>query len=171
MNNSIFRKVYRKKTLERLDKKCKLLGSNSNFKSISFMNIRVLGTVILFLLFLFFNEKGYIYGPLFGIIFFIGSEYYLDYKIKVRSELLNYEGIFFFQVLALTLESGKDLQGGIELTCNSIDGEISDEFKKTLNEIKLGKSLNEALISMKNRIPSDEINTVLLKKHLYLEIM
>ena len=68
----------------------------------------------------------------------------------------------YFQVLALTLESGKNLQGGIELTCNSIDSEISDEFKKTLTEIKLGKSLNEALVSMKTRIPSEEINTVLL---------
>ena len=162
MNNSIFNKVYRKKTLERINKKCKLLGSNTKFKAISFMNIRVLGTIILFIIFLLFNEKGYIYGPLFGIMFYIGSEYYLDYKIRARSELLNYEGIFFFQVLALTLESGKNLQGGIELTCNSINSEISSEFKKTLNEIKLGKSLNEALISMKNRIPSEEINTVLL---------
>ena len=54
------------------------------------------------------------------------------------------------------------MQGGIELTINSVNIEISDEFRKTLNEIKLGKSLNEALISMKNRIPSEEINTVLL---------
>ena len=162
MNNSIFKKVYRKKTINRLEKKCKMLGNNSKIKPIFFMNIRVLGSILLFILFLFFNESGYIYGPLFAVIFYIGCEYYLDYKIKKRSELLNYEAIFFFQVLALTLESGKNLQGGIELTINSVNSEISDEFRKTLNEIKLGKSLNEALISMKNRIPSEEINTVLL---------
>ena len=62
----------------------------------------------------------------------------------------------------LNLESGKNLQGGLELTCKTIDSEISNEFKKTLNEMKLGKTLNESLISMKSRIPSEEINTVLL---------
>ena len=162
MNNSIFKKVYRKNTLNRLEKKCKLLGSKSKIKPISFMNIRILVTTILFITFLFFNDSGYIYGPIFSIAFYIGSEYYLDYLIKKRGEKLNYEAIFFFQVLFLTLESGKNLQGGIELTVKSIDSEISAEFKKTLNEMKLGKSLNESLISMKSRIPSEEINTVLL---------
>ena len=112
------------------------------------MNIRVLVSILIFILFLLFNDKGYIYAPLFAIIFYIGAEYYLNYKIKLRCEKLNYEAIFFFQVLVLTLESGKNLQGGIELTVNSIDNEVSDEFRQTLNELKLGKSLNEALISM-----------------------
>ena len=97
MDNNIFSKVYRKKTLNRINKKCKLLG-DTKIKPISFMNVRVIGTIIIFLLFLLFNEKGYIYGPLYGVIFYIGLEYYLDYKIKVRSEILNYEAIFFFQV-------------------------------------------------------------------------
>ena len=162
MNSNIFKKVYRKKTLNRIEKKCKLLGSNSKIKPIMFLNIRLFGSLLIFILLLFFNEKGYIYAPLLSIIFFIGAEYYLDYKIKVRCEKLNYEAIFFFQVLVLTLESGKNLQGGIELTVKTIDSEISEEFKKTLNEINLGKTLNESLISMKERIPSEEINTVLL---------
>ena len=64
--------------------------------------------------------------------------------------------------MVLTLESGKSLEAGIRLTTKSIKSEISDEFKRTLEEIKLGKSLIESLESMKNRIPSEEINTVLL---------
>ena len=39
MNNSIFKKVYRKKTINRLEKKCKMLGNNSKIKPIFFMNI------------------------------------------------------------------------------------------------------------------------------------
>lgn len=162
MNNSIFKRVYRKKTINKLENKFKLLGCNSKIEPITFMNIRLLGSLILFIVFIFFNDSGYIYGPLFAFVFYIGSEYYLDYLIKKRGEKLNYEAIFFFQILVLTLESGKNLQGGIELTAKSIDSEISNEFKKTLKEIKLGKSLNESLVSMKNRIPSEEINTVLL---------
>lgn len=162
MNNKVYSKIYRKKTLNRISKKCKLLGVNNKLNPIKFMNYRVIITILVFVTFLLFNSKGYIYAPILSLITYFGAEYYLDYKVKKRSEKLNYEAIFFLQVLVLTLESGKNLQGGISLTCRSIDSEISDEFKKTLNEIKLGKSLIESLESMKERIPSEEINTVLL---------
>lgn len=162
MNNKVYSKIYRKKTLNRISKKCKLLGINSKLSPIKFMNYRVIITALVFVLFLLFHSKGYIYAPILALVTYFGSEYYLDKKIKKRSEKLNYEAIFFLQVLVLTLESGKNLQGGIELTCKSINSEISDEFKKVLNEVKLGKSLIESLESMKERIPSEEINTVLL---------
>lgn len=162
MNNKVYSKIYRKKTLNRISKKCKLLGVNNKLNPIKFMNYRVIITILVFVTFLLFNSKGYIYAPILSLVTYFGAEYYLDYKVKKRSEKLNYEAIFFLQVLVLTLESGKNLQGGIALTCRSIDSEISDEFKKTLNEIKLGKSLIESLESMKERIPSEEINTVLL---------
>lgn len=162
MNDKIYSKIYRKKTLNRISKKCKLLGINNKLSPIKFMNYRVAITVIVFILLLLFHSKGYIYAPILSLLTYFGAEYYLDKKIKKRREKLNYEAIFFLQVLVLTLESGKNLQGGIALTCRSIDSEISDEFKKTLNEVKLGKSLVESLESMKERIPSEEINTVLL---------
>lgn len=162
MSSGVFSKIYRKKTINKINKKCKLLGVKGKIEPIKFMNLRVLLTTFVFIVFLVFNSKGYIYAPLFALTIYFSAEYYLDYKIKKRSEKLNGEAIFFFQVLVLTLESGKDLQGGIRLTCKSIDSEISDEFKKTLTEIDLGKSLIESLESMKNRIPSEEINTVLL---------
>lgn len=157
----MFNMLYRKRTINRLSKKFKLLGYK-NYNVIKFMNYRLFISLIIFLLFLIFNSKGYIYGPILGILVYFTFEVVLDNKIKKRINKLNYEAIFFFQVLSLTLESGRNLQGGIELTCNSIDSEISNEFKETLREIKLGKSLNESLVRMKDRIPSEEINTVLL---------
>lgn len=162
MSNSVYNKIYRKKTMENISKKCKMLGVNSKLNPVKFMNIRVILTFVTFLGFFIFSSKGYIYAPLLSVLVYFGIEYCLDLKIKKRAEKLNYEAIFYFQVLVLTLESGKSLEGGIRLTCKSIDSEISDEFKKTLEEIKLGKSLVESLESMKKRIPSEEINTVLL---------
>jgi len=159
---SVYNKIYRKETIKSIEKKCKILGVNSRLNPIQFMNNRVILTVLTFILFFIFSSKGYIYAPLFSFITYMGIEYLLDLKIKRRAEKLNYEAIFFFQVLVLTLESGKSLEAGIRLTTKSIKSEISDEFKRTLDEIKLGKSLIESLESMKNRIPSEEINTVLL---------
>lgn len=162
MKNSVYSRIYRKKTIDKISKKCRMLGVNSKFNPIKFMNIRLLVTILTFLIFFILSDKGYIYAPLLSVVAYIGVEYYLDIKIKKRIEKLNYEAIFFFQVLVLTLESGTNLEGGIRLTCNSIDSELSDEFKKTLKEVKIGKSIVESLESMKERIPSEEINTVLL---------
>ena len=153
--------VYRKNTIEKLNKKFKLL----NLKKIDvyiFMNLRVITSISILLIFVIFNERGFIYGPILAIITYILYEYVLDYKIKKRKDKLNYEAIFFFQVLALTLESGKNLEGAITLTCESINSEICEEFKKALQEVKLGRSLIESLTDMKERIPSEEINTVIL---------
>ncbi len=158
----MFNRLYRKNTIKRISKKFKLLGKTQKNIAVKFMNYRVILTFLVFILFLLLSDKGYLYGPILALLTYVSFEYVLDYKIKKRSTKLNYEAIFFFQVLVLTLESGKNLQGGIELTCKTIDSEISNEFKHTLEEIKLGRSLTEGLTNMKSRIPSDEINTVLL---------
>ena len=60
------------------------------------------------------------------------------------------------------MESGRNLGHALQLTTLNIDSELSSEFKKTLEEVKLGKSLNEALNDMKKRIPSEAINNALL---------
>ncbi len=152
--------IYRKKTIKKLNKKFKLLGIETN--SIKFMNCRILSSLIIFVLLMIFSNKGYILGPLFAILVYISFECILNYKINKRRELLNYDAIFYFQVLSLTLESGKNLQGGLELTCNGVNNSLSSEFKKTLHEVSLGKSLSDAINDMKERIPSEEVNTVLL---------
>ena len=174
MTDNFYSKVYRKKTLKRIYKKYKLLGKDAKLNYISFMNIRVILTFLLFII-LFFKSKGYIYVPLITILFYFAFENILDYKIKKRASRLNYQAIFYFQVLVLSLESGRTLRSAIELTSQNIDNEITinvtpgeiatfyhEEFKKTLHEVDLGKSLTNALEDMKERIPSEEINTVLL---------
>ena len=64
--------------------------------------------------------------------------------------------------MTLTLESGKNLQNSLELTCKNIDSELSNEFLKSLNEVKVGKTLIEALGDMQKRIPSENINNIIM---------
>ena len=158
----MFDKLYRKNTINRINKKYKLLGYDKKNKATVFLNCRLITTILVFIFFMLNSDKGYIYGPILSILVYISFEYILDNKIKKRANKLNYEAIFYFQVLALTLEAGKNLQGGIELASKSIDNELSHEFIKTLNEVKMGQSLTQSLTNMKSRIPSEEINTVLL---------
>ena len=156
-------KIYSEKTINRIENKIKLLGVNCEYNSIDLLNYRLLISIAIFAIFLIFSDKGYIFGPIFTLLFYIASEYLvLDYQIKKRAKKLEDEAVFFFEVLNLSLESGRNLKAALDMTTHNIDNEISLEFKKTLNEVKLGKSFTESLNSMKERIPSDAINNILL---------
>ena len=128
-----------------------------------YLNVKSLEYLYSNFILLIFSSKGYIYGPIITIIYYFGIEYlFLDYKIKQRASKLDYEALYFFEVLALTLESGRNLKASLEMTADSIDNSLSREFKKCINEVNLGKSLTEALNDMKERIPSQTINNVIL---------
>ncbi len=161
--NSLVRKIYKTETINKINKKIKLLGVNSNYNAIDFLNIRLVLGLIIFGLILVVSEYGYILAPIITILFHYGMEYIcLDSKIKKRKEKLEDEALFFFEVLALTIESGRNLKGALDMTASNVRGELGDEFKKTLSEVGLGKSLVEALKDMKQRIPSEHVNNVIL---------
>ena len=87
---------------------------------------------------------------------------YYDVRLAKRKDLLNKEALFFFQILSLTLESGNNLKGAIELTTSSISNELSLEFKKALSDIRMGSTMNEALLDLEKRIPSEVISNIIL---------
>lgn len=160
---SLVRRIYTEKIIKKVEKKIKLLGINCKYNVIDLLNLRLLIGIAIFVLLLIFNKNGYILAPITVILFHYLSEYIvLDYPIKKRRKKLEEEAIFFFEVLSLTMESGRNLTKGLLLTSKNIDSELSQEFKKSLEEMSLGKSFSECLNSMKERIPSDTINNAIL---------
>ena len=108
-------------------------------------------------------DYGYIIAIVFVIVYYFLFEYVmLDSKIKQREKKINNEAIYFFEVLTLSLQTGRNLAEAIEITVNSVDGELSLEFKEALRETGFGKSLTESLNDMQKRIPSDSINNIIL---------
>lgn len=162
-DRSLVRRIYTEKTIKKVEKKIKLLGVNCKYNVIDLLNMRLLISIALFVILLIFNKNGYILAPITLALFHYLSEYFvLDYPIKKRTKKLEEEAIFFFEVLSLTMESGRNLTKGLLLTSKNIDSELSQEFKKSLDEMNLGKSFSECLTSMKERIPSDTINNAIL---------
>lgn len=160
---SLVRRIYADKSIKKVEKKIKLLGIYCKYDAIDLLNYRLLISIALFLFLIIFHKDGYFLAPLTVCIFHYVSEYLvLDYPIKKREKKLEDEAIFFFEVLALTLESGRNLTIGLQMTSKNIDSELADEFQKSLDEMKLGKSFPEALNDMKERIPSDTINNAIL---------
>lgn len=163
MKQTIANKIYRKKTIDKINSKIKLLGLNQRLDAVQFLNIRLIVMIVMFILIFIFSKIGYILAPVISIVFYYLMEYLiLDYQARIRGKTLEKEALFFFEVFVLTLESGRNLRQALILTTENVDSEISNEFKKTLAEVRLGKSLNEALESMKKRIPSDTINNTIL---------
>lgn len=162
-NNFLTNRLYREKTLSKIQNKILMLGNSVKFDAVTFMNLRLITTILIFILVIYWGNLSYIYAPFIAVIYYVLFEYiFLDNPIKKRERKLDYEALNFFEILTLTLESGRDLESAIEITCFSTKSELSDEFKKTLFEMKFGKSLMEALEDMKKRIPSETVNNIIL---------
>ena len=160
---SFIYKIYPKKLIKKLEDKVNLLGDENKISVRKFLYERLLGSILIFIASVVLTKHSYITAPLFTIIYYFLYTYLkIDYPIKVRREKLEHEAIFFFEILQLTLEGGRTLSQALDITSSNIDGLLSIEFKKALDEVKMGKSLVESLKNMKYRIPSDEINNTIL---------
>ena len=156
-------KLYRQKELEDISNKLVSLGNDTKFNLVTFCNTRLLTTTIAFIVTMFITKNGYIYAPFVAVGYYYLFYYvFITNKIKKRTIKLDYEALNFFEVLTLTLASGRNLEQALRVTCDNVESEISTEFKRALLEMNFGKSLIESLESMKKRIPSETINNIIL---------
>lgn len=155
--------LYTKKSLDQVNKKILLLGDSFKMTSPKYITIRLLFCILVFFAAVYMFDIGYIIAPAVTVAFyFIFTYVTLDLQIKKRGRKLDREALEFFEILTLTLESGRNLEHALEITVFNVESELSGEFKKTLFEVKFGKSLVEALEDMKKRIPSETINNIIL---------
>ena len=157
------RSIYSKRQIKRINDKINLLGVSSKYSTLSFLNIRLITSIMIFLFILFNYKYGYIFSVVITILYYYFFEkVLLDAKINERRRKLDIEAIYFFEVLTLSLQTGRNLAEAISITINSVDSELSLEFKEALRQTKFGKSLSESLTDMQSKIPSDKINNMIL---------
>lgn len=157
------RMMYNKKTIAKWDKKITLLGIYNKLDTITFLNLRLFTSIIVFFVVLYVINLGYIMAPIITILYYIMvGKILVDNKIRARESKLEAEAMHFFEVLTLSLETGRNLDEALRVTVNSIDSELSDEFNEALRQTKFGKSLTESLKDMQKNIPSETINNIIL---------
>jgi tight adherence protein C len=163
MKQSIVDYIYRKENLMKLEARLKLFGISRKFSTASFLNIRFFTSLVIFLIFFLFFDNGFILAPIITVLYYFGFTYLMiDKPLKDRAYKLEHEAFYYFEVLTLSIESGRNLEMAIDAACTYIDSEISSEFRETLYQIKFGKSLTEALNEMRYRIPSEAVNNIIL---------
>ena len=162
-SEEITRKIYSEKYINKQISKIKLLGKKNKIDLYNLIIVRLISSIVIFILIIYIFNYGYIIAPITVFLYYnLFNIIILDNKIKKRSIKLENEAMHFFEVLTLSLETGRNLVEAIEVTTSNVSGVLSDEFKETVREVNFGKSLNEALTDMQQRIPSDTINNIIL---------
>lgn len=164
MNKEEFvRKIYSENYINKQIAKIKLLGTGNKMNVYDLIIGRLLSSFIVFMVILYLFDYGYILAPIITLLYYIlFSRVSLDNKLKKRTIKLEAEAMHFFEVLTLSLETGRNLVEAIDVTTANVSGILSNEFKETVREVSFGKSLNEALSDMQEKIPSDTINNIIL---------
>lgn len=160
---SFIYRIYREKDIKKTEAKINLFGVSKKFDTEYFMNFRLYTSIIVFVVVFLFVNAGALLAPIMAVLWYFFVNYLMiDRPLKKREAKLNNEAYYYFEVLTLALESGRNLENAIKMACKYIDSEISDEFKETLKQVNFGKSLTEALALMSYRIPSLTINNIIL---------
>lgn len=155
--------IYRRDDIIKIDNKLKLFGINRKLSTTTFLNMKFITILLVFILSFLSFSNGFIIAPILAVISNYAFTYIIiDRPLQLRSRKLEHEAFYFFEVLTLSLESGRNLEQAIETACTYIDSEIASEFRETIYQTKFGKSLSDALDQMRKRIPSDTINNILL---------
>ncbi len=161
--NNFIKVLYSQRSIKRTESKILQLGSGNTININKLLGWKVVVLVFTFIVSLLVFNTGYLVAPVITVAVYLLYDYYfLDVKIKKRIKIIEHDAIFFFEVLSLTLQSDRNLKQCLVVTTDSIDSELSREFKYVLSEVKLGKSLTESLNDCKNRIPSKSVRDVLL---------
>ena len=156
-------RIYRAKDIEKINAKINQFGVSKKFTTEYFMNFRLYSSMIVFVILFIFLDYGAILAPIITVIWYLLVGYtMIDKPLKKREKKLDNEAYYYFEVLTLALESGRNLENAIKMACKYIDSEISSEFKETLKHVNFGKSLTESLSLMSLRIPSLTINNIIL---------
>ena len=109
-NKNIVTKIYRDSEVKRVSEKITMLN-NYPINEIKFLNIRLGTTILTFIITLLIFKTGYILSPAIAIVYYYLFEYiFLDVLIQNRTKKLDREALTFFEILTLTLESGRDLE-------------------------------------------------------------
>ncbi|MCI9110456.1 MAG: hypothetical protein HFH47_01430, partial [Bacilli bacterium] len=67
-DRKLIRKIYRKQEINDISNKLTSLGNDTNFTALSFCNIRLFTTLLIFIIIIFISNKGYLYAPFVAII-------------------------------------------------------------------------------------------------------
>ena len=157
-----------KQSLKSIERKIRDAGYPFNWSPAEFRFLQlVLGLLfflIIFILLLLLKanyEKIFILALLSGIFGVLYPNYYLQAKKKQRVKLIEKSMADFFDMVTLSIEAGMGLDQALVKVCKQNKGPLSEEFLRTIDDMKLGKSRRDAFSDLRYRIPSNQFQSIM----------
>lgn len=134
-------------------------GKSTEFEVSEYIGLMALSMVIFaIIMMLFVNPVSMGIWSILVLLFLLPIGFrlpriYLAHLIRKRQKNIEFELPYVIDLLSLAIESGLDLTGGIaKVVEKSRNTDIIVEFKMFLADIKVGKSMEEALADMAERV-------------------
>ncbi|MGG2025721.1 type II secretion system F family protein [Gottfriedia sp. S16(2024)] len=157
-----------KTNLKKLDVMLRDAGLSFKLSAIEFRLIQILlsagGGILILVLFLPIANNISMLWIMAIAVAMLGFRYpvfYLAKKKTQRVKEININMADFFDTVNLLIEAGMGLDAAIAIVCQKMKGPITEEFKQTLEDMKLGKSRREAFYDLRKRVPSDTFQSII----------
>lgn len=161
MKDSLSKRVYGNNTIKRISSKVKLLGIKMDPNL--FIGFRFVSSFIIFILLFVILDYGYIISPIVTVFYYCCIEtLILDVGINRRARELERDAIDYFPVFLISLRCSRSVKKSLIVTNKIVKNKLSYEFDKIVNDVVVGKSLEEAIQLCIQRMPSEIIVNILV---------
>jgi Flp pilus assembly protein TadB len=161
MKDSLSNRIYGKSTIKRITKKMNLL--NLKLDPQLFIGFRFVTSFLMFLLLFLVLDYGFVISPIVTVFYYFSVEtILLDFNINRRAKEMEKDAVDYFPVFLISLRCSRSVKKAITVTNKIVKNKLSFEFYKVLNDVEIGKSLQEALTIAIERMPSDIIVNIMV---------
>ncbi|MEU3843282.1 type II secretion system F family protein [Streptomyces sp. NPDC028635] len=107
---------------------------------------------------------GTVFAPFFGLLAGLlglwGGNAFLNYQIAKRTEAFIGQLPELTRVLANATQAGLALRTAIAMAADELDDPAGEEFRKVADQLAVGRSLEDALADLADRLPSRELKVL-----------
>jgi tight adherence protein C len=146
---------------EKTGKRLALAGNPGDLGISDWLGIKGLGAVIggilFFLIFTFLmsmGAAGVIFGVIGVVIGYIAPEFWLGRKVKARQKAILLMIPDTLDLLTISVRAGLGFDAALGRVVDKLKGPLSDEFRRALAEVRVGKARREAL---RDIVPRTEV--------------
>ena len=147
---------------ERTGKRLAMAGNPGDLGITDWLGIKAIGAVVggilFFLLFGFVLGMGFLGGLILGVlgvvIGYIAPEFWLGRKVKARQKAILMMIPDSLDLLTISVRAGLGFDAALGRVVDKLKGPLSDEFRRALAEVRVGKARRDAL---RDIIPRTEV--------------
>jgi len=129
-----------------------------------FIALRLMVALLLFSLILLVLGRGGIGIPVAiaaAVVGYILPRWHVSRRITSRTTKFNEQLVEALDLVSNSLRSGFGLLQSMDLAAEQLDPPLADEFKRTINDINVGASFEDALIAFNDRMQSKDLDIVM----------